>query len=74
MIVNPGSSTVDMTNVYSLNETAAYIWRQMEGRPAFQAEDMAAALQAEYDIDEQTALSDCQELATTWLTAGLVSE
>ena len=32
MIVNPFSDTVDMTQVYSLNETAAWLWQQMEGK------------------------------------------
>ena len=53
MIVNPFSDTVDMTKVYSLNETAAWLWQQMEGKE-FTVADMVMVLQEEYEVDEET--------------------
>ena len=32
MIVNPFSETMDMAQVYSLNETAAWLWKQLENK------------------------------------------
>ena len=47
IIVNPFSDTVDMTQIYTMNETAAWLWQQMEGKE-FTAEDIAEALCADY--------------------------
>ena len=54
LIINPFSETVDMTQVFTLNETAAWLWQQMEGKE-FEAEDLARAMLDEYDVDEPTA-------------------
>ena len=51
MIINPFSETVDMTQVYTLNETAAWLWQQMEGKE-FEVKDLAEAMLEEYEVDE----------------------
>lgn len=73
MIVNPFSDTVDMTQVYSLNESAAWLWQQMEGKE-FTLADLVATLCEEYEIDEETATADLTELTQQWLAAGLAQE
>lgn len=73
MIVNPFSDTVDMTQVYSLNETAAWLWQQMEGKE-FSVSDLVAVLREEYEVDEETATVDLTELCQQWLAAGLAQE
>ena len=73
MIVNPFSDTVDMTQVYSLNETAAWLWQQLEGKE-FTVADMVETLRKEYEVDEETATADLSELARQWLQAGLARE
>lgn len=73
MIVNPFSDTVDMTQVYSLNETAAWLWQQMEGKE-FTIADMVAVLQEEYEVDEETATADLTELTQQWIATGLAQE
>lgn len=73
MIVNPFSDTVDMTQVYSLNETAAWLWQQMEGKD-FTLADLANVLQEEYEVDEATAIADLTELTQQWIAAGLAQE
>ena len=73
MIVNPFSDTVAMTQVYSLNETAAWLWQQMEGKE-FTIVDMVAVLQEEYEVDEETATADLTELTQQWIAPGLAQE
>jgi len=73
MIVNPFSDTVDMTQVYSLNETAAWLWQQMEGKE-FSVADLVAVLREEYEVDEETATADLTELCQQWIAAGLAQE
>lgn len=70
MIVNPFTDTVDMTQVYSLNETAAWLWKQMEDKE-FTVTDLVAVLREEYEVDKQTATTDLTELCQQWLEAGI---
>lgn len=73
MIVNPFSDTVDMTQVYSLNETAAWLWQQMEGKE-FTVADMVTVLCEEYEVNPETATADLTELCQQWIAAGLALE
>lgn len=70
MIVNPFTDTVDMTQVYSLNETAAWLWKQMEDKE-FTVTDLVAVLREEYEVDKQTATTDLTELCQQWLETGI---
>ena len=73
MIVNPFSDTVDMTQVYSLNETAAWLWQQMEGKE-FTVADMVAVMQEEYEVDEDPATADRTEVTQQCNAAGLAQK
>jgi len=46
----------DMNSVYTLNETGAFIWEQIDGKR--DVEEIIGALTNEYDIDNQTAEED----------------
>jgi hypothetical protein len=46
----------DMNSVYTLNETGAFIWEQLDGKRDL--EEIIIALTNEYDIDRKTAESD----------------
>ena len=46
----------DMNSVYTLNETGAFIWEQIDGKRS--VEEIIAMLTVEYDIDKQKAESD----------------
>lgn len=73
LIINPFSETVDMTQVFTLNETAAWLWKQMEGKE-FEAEDLARAMLDEYDVDEPTACQCANDLAEQWLATGMATK
>lgn len=45
-----------MNSVYTLNETGAFIWEQIDGKKS--VEDIITMLTEEYDIDKQKAESD----------------
>jgi len=45
-----------MNSVYTLNETGAFIWEQIDGKRS--VEEIIAMLTVEYDIDKQKAESD----------------
>ena len=71
MIVNPSSSVINMTDVYSLNETAAYLWKELENKD-FSVEDMCGLLVSKYDVSQETASADASALASKWMEIGIV--
>lgn len=73
IIIGAGMENVDFSKVISLNESAAYLWSEVE-RQDFTPETMAALLMEQYDVDEATALADATALARQWVSVGIVSE
>ena len=50
------NNIADMDSVYTLNETGAFIWEQIDGKR--NVEEIINELTIEYDIDKQNAESD----------------
>jgi methyltransferase-like protein len=50
------NNIADMNSVYTLNETGAFIWEQIDGKRNI--EDIINELTGEYDIDFKNAESD----------------
>ena len=73
IIVAEGKENIDFSNIISMNESSAYLWNNIQQKE-FTAEDLAALLVKEYEVDEETALEDAQTLAQQWLKAGIIEE
>lgn len=71
VIVASGRKNIDFCKIINLNETAAVMWMAVLGKD-FQAADMAAALTAEYEVDEATALADAERIVKEWSEIGLL--
>ena len=50
------NNIADMNSVYTLNETGAFIWEQIDGKR--NVEEIIVALTTVYDINKQNAESD----------------
>lgn len=74
IIVAEGKENIDFSNIISMNESSAYLWKIVQQRESFTVEDLADLLLEEYDVDRDTALSDAKTLAGQWVTAGIVEE
>lgn len=61
---------VNFNKMISLNESAAYLWREVEGKE-FSVEDLANLLVARYEIDLETATKDSAAIAEKWVDAGI---
>ncbi len=57
MIVDSSSKNVNLANVYSLNETAAWIWEKTSSGTET-AETLAEAICQEFEVDKETAQND----------------
>ncbi len=71
MIVEADSRSVNLTNVYNLNATAADIWKYAVASD-FTIEQLATYVREEYDIDYDSALNDVTALVEEWIEAGIV--
>lgn len=56
VLVPVTNNIADMDSVYTLNETGAFIWEQIDGKRTI--EELIAAMINEYDVDEETAVKD----------------
>ena len=71
IVIGEGVNQVDFNKLVTLNESAAYLWRTVEGKD-FEVETLAALLIEKYDIDEELAMKDASALVSQWKEIGLV--
>jgi hypothetical protein len=56
VLVPIANNIADMNSVYTLNETGAFLWEQIDGKKS--VKDLIEALIAEYEIDKESATGD----------------
>lgn len=71
IIVAEGEENIDFSNIISMNESSAYLWRNIQGKE-FTHDDLVELLLQEYDVDEATALADVKNLTGLWAQAGII--
>lgn len=71
MLVDVSEKDANVTNVYTLNDTAAFVWTRLTAGATGERE-LADALCDEYDVEPATALADVRKLAASWRESGLI--
>lgn len=74
VIVAPEQSMVDLSKVYSLNETAAWLWEQLQDKD-FEFQDLITLIREQYDVDslsEEQLGKDMKELVSFFRENGLL--
>lgn len=61
-----GIGHIDFNALIALNETSAYLYEKLVGRESFTVDDMVALLLAEYEVSEEQARTDCENLVEQW--------
>jgi len=61
MIVDPGQDVVDMSTVFNLNDSAAWLWKELEGRE-FTKVTMVELLTQRYEVTAEQAEGDVRKL------------
>jgi len=56
VLVPIANNIADMNSVYTLNETGAFLWEQIDGKKSVM--DLIEALIAEYEINKESATGD----------------
>lgn len=72
MIVAEGKENIDFSNIISMNESSAYLWKNIQNKESFDENDLSKLLQQEYEVDEPTALNDSKALIKQWADAGII--
>lgn len=71
IIVAEGEENIDFSNIISMNESSAYLWKNIQGKE-FTHKDLVTLLTDEYDVDADTALNDVKALTDLWAQAGII--
>lgn len=72
VILGEGLETINFGKLISLNESAAYLWKRATDMGDFTAQQLADALQEEYEVSPEQALSDVERIIVEWQKVGIV--
>ena len=72
VISGEGTANVNYSSLISLNETAAYLFRELQGKE-FTEEDAVKLLLDQYEVDGETAAKDVKALVAKWAEIGLLA-
>ena len=73
IVIVPDKDSVDLTEVYALNETSAWIWEQVKNEE-FTVETVTELIEERYDVDRETAMKDVIAMIDVFRTGGLITE
>jgi hypothetical protein len=71
VIVAEGVENIDFSRIISMNESAAYLWNNVQGA-VFDVEYLTKLLLEEYEVDEAIARRDAVLIIDKWLEAGII--
>ena len=71
VVVGEGLAQVNFNKLLSLNETAAFLWKEIQGRE-FTKEDLVELLLENYEVSREVAAKDIDKLVETWIQEGVV--
>ena len=71
IVIVPNKDVVDLTEVYTLNETSAWIWEQLKNGDCT-IEQIVESVQQHYDVDQETATNDVQVFVNILKAEGLI--
>ena len=72
VISGEGTANVNYSSLISLNDTAAYLFKNLQGKE-FTEETALDLLLEEYEVDRDTAAKDVKALIAKWIEIGLVA-
>ena len=58
VVMNNQATSVDFTQIITLNQSAAWLWKQLEPMESFDRKTIVQLLLDEYEVDETVAQAD----------------
>lgn len=74
VIVAEGLKVINFGKILSLNETAAWLWKQAADAGQFTVESLATALCGEYDVTQEQAEKDVAAIVGKWKELDIVED
>ena len=71
ILIGESVELVNFINLITFNETAAYLWQQVEGKE-FDVEELTQLLLSEYEVSEDIAREDAQATIDDWREIGII--
>ena len=71
------AESVDLVNfnaMITLNESAAYLWRNVADKDSFDADTLTELLLAEYEVSPEQAKKDAITTIESWKSANLLTD
>lgn len=72
VIVGEGLDAINFGKLLSLNETAAWLWKQAKEMGDFSVDELAAQLCEEYEVSADDAKADVAAMLDEWKQVGVV--
>ncbi|NAW51345.1 PqqD family peptide modification chaperone [Elizabethkingia argentiflava] len=73
VIIEPEQDMVDMSKVFTLNETAAVLWEALQGKE-FSIEAIVEELLSRYNVERDVAEDDARKLVDNFKKQGLLTD
>ena len=73
LIVDPSQDMVDLSTVYTLNSSAAWLWEELKGKE-FNTDTIVELLVESYEVSKEQAQSDAAILLEDFQKQGLLEE
>lgn len=73
LIVDPSQNMVDLSTVYTLNSSAAWLWEELKGKD-FDTDTIVDLLVENYEVSKEQAQSDAAILLEDFQKQGLLEE
>lgn len=71
IIVAEGKENIDFSNIISMNESSALLWKELDGKE-ITIDGMVDILTANYEVGPDEARNDAALLLKQWQEAGIV--
>ena len=72
ILVGESVELINFNKMITMNATAAYLWREAEQFPDFDAQTLADLLLKEYEVSPEQALADAQATLHDWQEVGII--
>ena len=72
ILVGESMELINFNKMITMNESAAYLWKQVQDLEAFDNQLLTDLLLREYEVSPEQAATDAAATAAHWLEAGIV--
>ena len=73
ILVGESIELINFNKMITMNEPAAFLWRQVENGHVFDVDELTKALLDEYEVSEQEAHQDAEQTIQAWKNAGIIA-